>query len=59
MTRDYTVTFVDGTERTFAAVTRSVLEPGALSLYRRAKPSDAEKHVVSLSLAHVRMWVRS
>ena len=59
MIRDFTVTYVDGTEQTFPGITRSVLEPGALSLYRRDQPSDAEQHVVSVPLVQVRKWVKA
>ncbi len=59
MTRTYLVTFTDGTEQTFPDITRSVLEPAALSLYRRDKPSAAEEHVASLPLVGVRMWVKT
>lgn len=45
--------------RDFTGVTRSVLEPNALSLYRRAEPGAAEEHVVSAPLAGVRKWVKT
>ncbi len=58
-TRDYDITYLDGLEESYCGITRSVLDAGVLSLYRRARPSDAEEHVVSLPLVQVRKWVKT
>jgi len=57
--RDYRVTFADGTEETWTDVTEARLDrAGVLELYRHER-GEAKVHLVSLSLAAVRMWVKT
>ena len=57
--RTYLVTFADGTEETFSGVTEARLDrSGVLELYRHER-GEVKVHLASLSLAAVRMWVKT
>jgi hypothetical protein len=59
MTRDYDITFTDGTGITIAGVTRGTISNGVLTLYRRNTVSDAEKHLGSWPIVNIRKWVKT